>query len=70
MRPGAQGPMKFDGNDFDGGFSRISDRIEKNAGKFAIAGVISWLFSGAVSLAVLCFAGWVVIKLMAHFGVL
>lgn len=50
--------MRFD-DDFDKHFKRTQSA--------AIAGII---FSGLVTLVTLSFVGWVVVKLMAHFGVL
>lgn len=49
-------------NDFDKQFDKQFNRI----GALAIFGFI---FSSIVTLSVLGFIGWVVIKLLAHFGI-
>lgn len=57
-------------DDFDERFQRMSRGIERNAKRMVIVSGFAWLVSACLSLGILVFLGWVIIKVMAHFGVL
>lgn len=57
-------------NDFDDQFKAVSDRIKKQHARTKFWGPIAAVFSTVVWFGIVFFIGWVIVKVMAHCGVL
>lgn len=55
---------------FDNFFNKRFNHIEKSANRVIGLGIVAWIFGAAVSIAVLIFLGWVIIRVMQHFGII